>query len=92
MGMNESMKALADQVRREILETLKNGPKTAGDIASTFSLTNATVSYHLKILKKAGFISESKEKNFIYYELKTSVFEDILRWFSDLGGNDNDKH
>ncbi|MCD2256374.1 winged helix-turn-helix transcriptional regulator [Lactobacillus sp. CC-MHH1034] len=86
MGMNESMKALSDPVRRHILEKLKAGTRTAGEIAADFDLSNATVSYHLKLLKQAGFISEHKEKNFIYYELNTTVFEDILRWLHRLGG------
>ena len=86
MGMNESMKALADPVRRQILENLKTGSKTAGEIADEFALTNATVSYHLKILKQSGFVTETKVKNFIYYSLNTTVFEDILRWFAELRG------
>lgn len=84
--MNESMKALADPIRRQILENLKTGSKTAGEIADEFALTNATVSYHLKILKQAGFVTETKVKNFIYYSLNTTVFEDILQWFAGLKG------
>lgn len=86
MGMNESMKALSDPVRRQILENLKSGAKTAGEIADEFDLTRATVSYHLKILKNADFITETKFKNYIYYDLNMTVFEDILNWFSGLRG------
>lgn len=92
MGMDESMKALAHPVRRQILENLKKGSKTAGEIADKFDLTKATVSYHLKILKSSGFVEETKIKNFIYYNLNMTVFEDILKWFSDLKGGQNEKN
>ncbi len=64
---------------------------SAGDIAEKFDLTNATVSYHLSQLKQAGLILENKQKNFIYYELNRSVFEDIMVWIQSLGGNKNEK-
>ena len=64
---------------------------SAGDIAEKFDLTNATVSYHLSQLKQAGLILENKQKNFIYYELNLSVFEDIRGWIQSLGGNENEK-
>ena len=86
MGMNETMKALSDPVRRDILQLLKNGKKSAGEIAEHFNLTGATVSYHLAKLKSADLISEQKHKNFIYYELNTSVFEEVLSWIYTLGG------
>ncbi len=87
MGMNETLKAISDSVRREILQILKAGKKSAGEIAEQFNLTDATVSYHLAKLKKADLITEQKYKNFIYYELNTSVFEEILTWIYALGGN-----
>ena len=90
MGLSETLKAISDPVRREILELLKNGRKTAGEIAGRFNLTGATVSYHLSILKKAGLIAETKHKNFIFYELNCSVFEDVLVWIYTLGGNNNE--
>ena len=64
---------------------------SAGDIAEKFDLTNATVSYHLSQLKQVGLILENKQKNFIYYELNLSVFEDIMVWIQSLGGNENEK-
>ena len=91
MGFGETFKALSDPVRREILNLLKNGKMSAGDIASKFDMTNATVSYHLSILKKADLVFESRYKNFIYYELNTSVLEEILMWISDLKGENNDE-
>jgi DNA-binding transcriptional ArsR family regulator len=87
MGMNETLKAISDPVRRDILSMLKDGRKSAGEIAEKFELTGATVSYHLSKLKSADLISEHKVKNFIYYDLNTSVFEDILRWIYGFGGN-----
>ncbi len=86
MGMDETLKALSDSVRRDILQMLKNGKKSAGEIAEHFDLTAATVSYHLAKLKNADLITEQKHKNFIYYELNTSVFEEILSWIYGLGG------
>lgn len=92
MSFAETFKALSDPVRRDILQLLKAGRMSAGDIASNFDMTGATVSYHLKLLKKADLIWEKKEKNFIYYELNTSVLEEIMLWISDLKGeNNNDK-
>ena len=78
VGLSETMKALGDPVRREILNLLKGGRMTAGDIASRFDMTAATVSYHL--------IFESREKNFIYYSLNASVLEEVLLWLQDLRG------
>lgn len=84
MGFQETFKALSEDVRREILLMLRNGKKSAGEIASCFEMTNATVSYHLSILKKAGLIAEEKEKNYIFYRLNTSVFEDIMMWIAQF--------
>ena len=87
MGMNETLKAISDPVRREILAMLKNGKKSAGEIAEQFNLTGPTVSYHLAKLKAADLVAEEKYKNYIYYELNASVFEEILTWIYTLGGN-----
>ena len=66
---------------------LRSGKKSAGEIAEQFDLTGATVSYHLSKLKNAELITEQKNKNYIYYELNTSVFEELLTWIYGLGGN-----
>ena len=87
MGMNETLKAISDSVRRDILLMLKSGKKSAGEIAEKFNLTGATVSYHLSKLKSADLITEQKYKNYIYYELNTSVFEEVITWIYSLGGN-----
>lgn len=89
MGFAETFKALSDPVRREILNLLKEGEWSAGDIAKQFDLAQASVSYHLNILKKANLIEENKVKNFIYYEINTSVLEDVMVWLSDLRGDKN---
>ncbi len=86
MAFAETFKALSDPVRRDILQLLKNGRMSAGDIGGHFEMTGATVSYHLKILKKADLIREEKEKNYIYYELNASVLEEIMLWITDLKG------
>ena len=87
LGMNETLKAISDPVRRDILSMLKAGKKTAGEICEHFNLTGATVSYHLSKLKSADLIAEHKYKNYIYYELNTSVFEEVIKWIYMLGGN-----
>ena len=86
MGFAETFKALSDPIRREILVLLKKGRMSAGDIGSHFDMTGATISYHLSIIKKAELVFEQKEKNFIYYELNTSVVEEVMLWLSDLKG------
>ena len=88
--MSETLKAISDPVRRNILEMLKEDKKSAGELASEFNLSGATVSYHLTQLKKAGLILESRHKNFIYYELNASVFEEVLVWISGLGGKNDE--
>lgn len=92
MAMSDTLKAISDPIRRDILEMLKDRQKSAGDIADQFNLTKATVSYHLSQLKKADLIIETKHKNFIYYELNISVFEDVLIWIKSLGGKKNEKN
>ena len=87
MGFADTFKALGDPVRREILTLLKGGRLSAGEIGSHFDMTGATISYHLNILKKAELVYENREKNFIYYELNTSVVEEIMLWLSDLKGD-----
>ncbi|HIU32457.1 MAG TPA: winged helix-turn-helix transcriptional regulator [Candidatus Caccousia avistercoris] len=88
MGFPETFKALADPVRREILLMLRGGRMSAGEIGSRFSMTGATISYHLSQLKKAGLVTETRVKNFIYYELNMSVFEEIVMWLSQFTGRD----
>ena len=86
MGFPETFKALSDPVRREILVTLKDGRKSAGEIGKRFDMTGATISYHLAQLKKADLVFETKHKNFIYYELNFSVFEEVMLWLSQFDG------
>ncbi len=87
MSFAETFKALSDPVRRDILVLLKQGSLSAGEIGSHFAMSGATISYHLKILKKAELIWETKHKNYIYYELNTSAVEEILLWLSNLKGD-----
>lgn len=91
MSFAETFKALADPIRREILQLLKDGRLSAGEIGSHFDMTGATISYHLNILKKADLVWETKVKNYVYYELNTTVVEEVLLWLTELkGGNDHD--
>ncbi|WP_262316533.1 autorepressor SdpR family transcription factor [Lacticaseibacillus parakribbianus] len=87
MALTDTLKAINDPVRRQILELLKKGDQSAGDIAAQFDLSQATVSYHLKLLRQAGLVDLNKDKNFIYYSLNLSVFEELLGWIYDLGGH-----
>ncbi len=90
MAFAETFKALSDPVRRQILELLKKGPLSAGEICSHFDMTAATISYHLKLLKQADLIFESREKNYIYYQLNATVLEEIMLWLSTLKGANAD--
>ena len=87
MGFADTFKALGDPVRRDILLLLRKGRLSAGEIGSHFEMTGATISYHLGILKKADLVFETREKNYIYYELNTSVVEETMLWLRDLKGD-----
>jgi len=78
--LQDTLKALSDPTRRKILELLKKGPLSAGEIGEHFDMTGATLSHHLATLKKAGLVDDSKKGTFVYYEINTSVMEDILTW------------
>ena len=86
MGLQNTLKALADPIRREILNLLKNGPLSAGEIVDHFSVTGASISRHLSVLKEADLIRDRREGKFIYYELNASVLEEIMLWITDLNG------
>lgn len=81
MGFQQTFKALSDTTRREILNILKNGALSAGEIGEHFDMTAATISHHLNILKEANLITAQKQGKFIYYELNLSVLEEIIGWF-----------
>lgn len=89
MAFADTFKALSDPARRDILQLLKNGRLSAGEIASHFDMTDATISYHLNILKKADLVWETKVKNYVYYELNTSVVDEIMLWLRNLTTNMN---
>ena len=92
MSFGETFKALSNPVRREILTLLKSGELSAGEIAAHFQLTPATISHHLNVLKQAELVFEAREKNYIYYQLNTSVLEDVLLWLAELKGDDSHEH
>ena len=87
MGLQKTLRALADPIRRDILSLLKTGPLSAGDICSHFSVTAAAISRHLSVLKEADLIRDHREGKFIYYELNTSVLEEIMFWITELKGD-----
>ena len=87
MGFGETFKALSNPVRREILTLLKDGTLSAGEISARFDLTGATISHHLSVLKRAELVFETRDKNYIYYQLNTSVLEDALCWIAGLKGD-----
>ncbi len=92
MGLQHTLKALSDPIRREILNLLKGGRLAAGEIADHFDVTDASISRHLSVLKEAELIRDKREGKFIYYELNASVLEEILLWIKDLKGeSDNDQ-
>ncbi|MCH4287609.1 MULTISPECIES: autorepressor SdpR family transcription factor [Bacillota] len=84
MGFQETFKALSDPTRREIITLLKDGKMSAGEIVSHFSMTNATISHHLSVLKQADLISDERIGKHIYYELNTSVIDEIIGWITSL--------
>lgn len=86
MGLQQTMKALADPVRREILNMLKAERMSAGEITERFDITAAAISRHLSVLKEADLIRDTREGKFIFYELNASVLEEILLWISALKG------
>lgn len=92
MGLQNTLKALADPIRREILNLLKNGRLSAGEIGEHFPVTAASISRHLSVLKDADLIRDTREGKYIYYELNTSVLEEIILWIRDLkGGQKNEE-
>lgn len=84
MGLQNTLKALADPIRREILNLLKSGRLSAGEIADHFPVTGASISRHLSVLKEADLIRDTREGKFIYYELNTSVLEEVMLWVAQL--------
>ena len=90
MGLQNTLRALSDPIRREILNLLKGGRMSAGDIVDHFDVTGASISRHLSVLKEADLIRDKREGKFIFYELKASVLEEIMLWIAELkGDNDN---
>ncbi|MEE0928487.1 MAG: autorepressor SdpR family transcription factor [Acutalibacteraceae bacterium] len=89
MALQQTLKALSDPIRRSILDMLKNGRLSAGEISSRFEVTDASISRHLSVLKEADLIRDTREGKFIYYELNTSVLEETLLWITTLKGDNN---
>ena len=89
MGFQESFRALSDPTRREILQLLKNGRMSAGEIVSHFQMTGATISHHLSVLKAAGLVDVEREGKYLYYELNLSVVEEIMAWFAGFAKEDS---
>lgn len=90
MGIQSTMKALSDPVRRAILELLKAGRLSAGEISQKFPISDAAVSKHLSVLKEADLIRDMREGKYIYYELNASVLEEVMLWIAGLKGANND--
>ena len=92
MGLQHTLKALSDPIRREILNLLKQGRRSAGEICDHFPVTGPSISRHLSVLKEADLIRDTREGKFIFYELNASVLEEIMLWITDLkGANDHDE-
>lgn len=87
MGLQQTLKALADPTRREILNLLKTGKRSAGEISDHFDITAAAISRHLSLLKDADLIQDTREGKYIFYELNVSVLEEIMLWITDLKGD-----
>ena len=89
MGIQNTLRALADPIRREILNLLKGGRMSAGEISDHFDVTGASISRHLSVLKEADLIRDTREGKFIYYDLNASVLEEIMLWITDLKGDNH---
>ncbi len=89
MSVERTMRALSDPIRRKILELLKEKRLSAGEIADNFDVTGASISRHLSILKESDLIRDKREGKFIYYELNTSVLEEVMLWILKLNGDEN---
>lgn len=90
MGIQNTIKALSDPIRREILEMLRGGRMAAGEISEKFPVSGAAISKHLSVLREADLIRDTREGKFIYYELNTSVLEEVMLWISGLKGEKHD--
>jgi DNA-binding transcriptional ArsR family regulator len=88
VGIQNTLKALSDPIRRQILDMLKPGRLSAGEIAEAFPVSGAAVSKHLSVLKEADLIRDAREGKFIYYELNTSVLEEVMMWLVALKGEE----
>lgn len=86
MSLQTTLRALADPIRREILNLLKAGKLSAGEITDHFEVTAASISRHLSVLKEADLIRDERQGKFIFYELNASVLEEIMLWITDLKG------
>ena len=89
MGIQKTIKALSDPIRRDILELLKSGRLPAGEIASKFSVSGAAISKHLSVLREADLIRDAREGKFIFYELNASVLEEVMLWLTGLKGEES---
>lgn len=90
MGIQNTLKALSDPIRRQILDMLKPGRLSAGEISEKFPVSGAAISKHLSVLKEADLIRDTREGKFIYYELNASVLEEVMLWLVDLKGDHHD--
>ena len=90
MGVNTTLRALADPIRRDILNLLKSGRMSAGEICEHFDVTGASISRHLSVLKEADLIRDTREGKFIFYDLNASVLEEIMLWIAELKGDSED--
>lgn len=91
MSISKTLKAMSDPIRRDILSLLKRkGKLSAGEIAQNFNITNAAISYHLNLLKKADLVFETKYKNYIYYQINITVFQELTLWLKQFEGENNE--
>lgn len=91
MAVAEVFKVLSEPIRRRLLETLKEGRKSAGELAKELDMSPAALSYHLRLLREAGLVIEYKEKNFVYYSLDMTVFDEMIMWFKGFTDNKKDE-
>jgi len=91
MAICDTLKAFSDPVRQKIMVLLKDGKMTAGELSKELNISPAALSYHLKMLKKADLLMEYKEKNYIWYEINTTLFDELILWLKQFGGKSDEK-
>jgi len=92
VAINDLFKALSDENRRKILDLLRKGDLTAGEIAEHFEMSKAGISQHLSVLKNAELVFAIKRGQYVYYSLNSTVFQEVLKWIIQFHSNKKEEN